>query len=53
MSLDFRTFVNEKYMEHKDECKWYRIPCKYQTMSSYIGKNKWFLKKQFKNQNQI
>ena len=45
---DFRKFVNEKYMEHKDECKWYRIPCKFQTLEAYAYKNRWYLKKLYK-----
>jgi len=44
----FKSFAYEMFMKHRDECKWYRIPCKYQTFGHYFRKNKWFIKKQFK-----
>jgi hypothetical protein len=50
---NFRIFVQSKYMEHKDECRWYRIPCKYQSFSRYFHKNKWFLKKMWKSESTI
>lgn len=45
---DFRAFVQNKYMEHKDECSWYKIKCKYSGLTSYFRKNKYFLKKLYK-----
>ena len=48
---DFRIFIQEMYMRQKDECKWYRIPCKYKSDDSYFKKNKYFLKSKFKESN--
>jgi len=47
--MNFEHFVQEKFMEHKDECKWYNIPCKYAGVGVYFKKNKWFLKKLYKD----
>ena len=44
----FKAFVQEMYMRHHDECKWYNIPCKYSGAGKYFKKNKWFLKRAFK-----
>lgn len=50
MKNKFRAFVNERFMAHKDECKWYRIPCRYKTLKTYYNQNKKFLIKQFKEE---
>lgn len=44
----FKSFAYELYMKHKDECKWYKIACKYQSFGSYFHNNKWFIRKKFK-----
>lgn len=46
----FEAFVQEMYMKHKDECRWYKVPCKYGGVGIYFKKNKWFLKRAFKEQ---
>ena len=44
----FKNFAYEMFLRHRDECKWYRIPCKYQSFGSYFRKNKYFIKKRYK-----
>ena len=46
----FRVFVNEMYMAHKEECRWYRIPCRYLTLGTYWKKNKSFLIRKYKEE---
>ena len=48
---NFRTYVHFMYMEHKKECDWYRIPCKYAGLGQYFRKNKYFLKRKYKEEN--
>ena len=48
----FRQFVNQMYMTHKDECKWWKVACKYQSLDHYAAKNKYFLKRKYKEENQ-
>ena len=48
---EFRVFCVEKYYEHKDECKWWKIPCLFENADRYIEKHKWFLKKMYKERN--
>lgn len=46
----FRAFCYEQYMANKDECKWYRIPCRYKTFASYWKSNKLFLIRKWKEE---
>jgi len=47
---EFRRFVNDKYMEHRDECAWFMIKCKYFGLDDYFKANKNFLRKLYKEQ---
>ena len=47
----FRAFCYEQFMANKDECRWYRIPCRYKTFASYWKSNKSFLKRKWKERN--
>ena len=49
-SSPFRAYVNEMYMAHKEECKWYRIPCKFGTLKTYWRVNKLFLIRKWKEE---
>ena len=49
-SSPFRAYVNEMYMAHKEECKWYRIPCKFKTLKTYWRVNKLFLIRKWKEE---
>jgi len=44
----FRAFVSEKYMEHRDECAWWNVRCKYHGLSEYFASNKSFLRRAFR-----
>ena len=46
----FRAFCYEQFMANKDECKWYRIPCRYKTFASYWKSNKLFLIRKWKEE---
>ena len=37
-------------MAHKEECKWYRIPCRYGTLGTYWKKNRLFLIRKWKEE---
>jgi len=47
--LDFEAFIQEMYMKHKDECRWYNVVCKYAGPGIYFKKNKWFIKRAYKS----
>jgi len=44
----FRQFVNDKYYEHRDECAWYKIKCKYFGQKDYFRANRYYLKRLWK-----
>ena len=49
MNRSFRQWVNEKWYEHKEECSTWKAPsCK--DAQEYFRKNRWFLKKRFKEE---
>ena len=49
-SIQFRAFVQRKYHEYCNECLCWGL-CKTQLgFNRYVKKNKWFLKREFKNE---
>lgn len=46
--LTFKHFAYNMFLKHKEECQWYKIPCKYQSFKSYYNRNRQFLITKYK-----
>lgn len=49
VSMNFRTWLQEKWMEHKDELDSLGLKCDYD-ISAYFNKYKYWLKREYKHQ---
>jgi len=48
MDKHFKAFVQDMFMKHKDECRWWKLKCKYGSYVKYYKQNRNFLKTKYK-----